>query len=50
MERKVSIPSFVAAKYNSLPYSNFEPLAAVLCSVKDEIAALRGEVTQLNEC
>ena len=40
MEAKVYIPSFVAVNYNSLPPSNFERLAAVLCSLKDEIAAL----------
>ena len=49
MEGKVSIPSFVAANYNSLPPSNFEPLTFVLCSLKDEIAALRGEVAQLRQ-
>ena len=49
MEGKVPIPSFVAANYNSLPPNNFGPLAAVLCSLKDEIAALRNEVCQLRE-
>ena len=44
MEGNVSIPSFKAANYNSLPPSNLEPLAAVLCSLEDEIAALRREV------
>ena len=39
----------MAANYNSIPPSNFEPLAAVLCSLKDEIAALRGEVAQLRK-
>ena len=47
MEGKVSIPSFVAANYNSFPPYNFEPLAAVLCLLKDQIAAIRGEVAQL---
>ena len=37
------------AKYNSLPPSNFESLAAVLCSFKDEIAALKEEVAQLRQ-
>ena len=49
MEGKVLIPSFVAENYNSLPPNNFGPLAAVLCSLKDEIAALRNEVCQLRE-
>ena len=44
MEETVSVPSFVAVNYNSLSSSNFEPLAAVLCSLKYEITALRGEV------
>ena len=50
MEGKVFIPSFVAANYNSLPHSNFEPLAAVLCSLQDEIATLRVEVAKLDNC
>ena len=49
MEGTVPFPSFVAANYNSLPPSNFEPLATVLCSLKDEIAVLRSEVCQLRE-
>ena len=47
MEGKDSIPSFVAANYNSRPPSKFEPLAAVLCSLEDEIAALIKEVVKL---
>ena len=39
---KVSIPSLVAANYKSFPPSNFEPLAAVLFSLEDELAALIG--------
>ena len=41
MEGKVSFLLFVAENYNSLPPCNFEPLVAVLCSLKDDIAALR---------
>ena len=37
------------ANYDSLSSSNCEPLAAVLCSLKNEIAKLRGEVTQLRK-
>ena len=33
IEGKVSFPSFVTAKYNSLLSSIFEPSAAVLCSL-----------------
>ena len=39
----------MAANYNSLPLSKFKPLAAVLCSLNDEIAALRGEVAELRQ-
>ena len=46
MEGKVSIPSFVAANYYLLPPSNFEPLAALLCSFKVEISVLRRKVDQ----
>ena len=49
MEGKVSILSFMAENYNSLPPCYFEPLSAVLCSHKDEIAAIRGEVAQLRQ-
>ena len=44
MEGKASTPLFVTENYDSVPPSNFEPLAAVLCSLKDEVAVLRGEV------
>ena len=42
MEGKFLIPLFVTANYNSLPPSDIESLAAVLCSHLDEIAKLRG--------
>ena len=49
IEGKVSIPSFVVASYDSFPPSNFEPLAAVLCLLKDKKTALRREMTQLRQ-
>ena len=45
MEGKVSIPSSVAANYNLIPPSNFEPFPAVLCLLRNEIATLSGEMT-----
>ena len=43
------LPDFVAGSYNSLPPSNFEPLAIVICSLRDEVAALRMEITEIRE-
>ena len=46
VEGKIELPSFVATNYNSLPPSNFDSLAPVLCSLRDEITTLREEVSQ----
>ena len=52
IEGKVSIPSFVVASYDSFPPSNFEPLAAVLCLLKDKKngAKKRNDSTKRIEC
>ena len=44
-----TLPLFVAAKYNPLLSSNIEPLALVLCFLKDAGPVLRGEVVQHRE-
>lgn len=49
VEGKIELPSFVATSYNSLPPSNFDSLAPVLCSLRDEITTLREEVSQLRK-
>ena len=49
VEGKIELPSFVATNYNSLPPSNFDSLAPVLCSLRDEITTLREEVSQLRK-
>ena len=49
VEGKIALPSFVATHYNSLPPSNFDSLAPVLCSLRDEITTLREEVSQLRK-
>ena len=49
VEGQTSLPSFVAAKFNSLPPSNFECIAAVICSLRDEVTALREEVSQMKK-
>ena len=41
--------SCTATHYNSLPPSNFDSLAPVLCSLRDEITTLREEVSQLRK-
>ena len=49
VEGKFALPTFVATHYNSLPPSNFDSLAPVLCSLRDEITSLREEVSQLRK-
>ena len=49
VEGKVSLPSFVANDYNSLPPNNIDSLLSVLCSLRDEVSALRDEVSQLRK-
>ena len=49
VEGQITLPSFVAAKFNSLPPSNFECIAAVICSLRDEVTALREEVSQMKK-
>ena len=49
VEGKIELPSFVVTNYNSLPPSNFDSLAPVLCSLRDEITTLREEVSQLRK-
>ena len=44
---KISVPEFFAKGFNSLPPSGFENLASLICSLRDEIAAMRTEVAQL---
>ena len=49
VEGKKNLPLFVADKYNSLPPNNVEALAPVLCSLRDEISAMKNEVAQLRK-
>ena len=44
------LPEFVAAAFTSMPPSTgFESLAMVMCSLRDEVAALRLEVTEVRQ-
>ena len=44
------LPKFGASGFNSLPPANgFESVASVLCSLRDEIMALRTEVSELRQ-
>ena len=43
------IPDFVASKFNSLPPSGFEAVASVICSLRDEISAVKHELSQIRE-
>ena len=46
-----ALPDFLASGYKSLPPSSgFESFAAIVCSLRDEIAALRLEVTEVRKC
>ena len=49
VEGKISLPTFVATEFNSLPPSNFDSIAPVLCSLRDEITLLREELSQLKK-
>ena len=48
-ERHFPIPDFLASNFKSLPPANFEPLASVICSLRDEVAAIRMELSQVRE-
>ena len=43
------LPDFVATNYNSLPPANFEALAGVICSFRDEVSALILGISQVRE-
>ena len=45
----VNLPTFVTTKFNAFPPDNFESIADVLCTMRDETNALRFEITQLRE-
>ena len=46
--KKFLFPSFLAARYDSMPpVSGFDAVASVLCTMRDEVAALRSEVCEL---
>jgi len=40
---------FLASSYDSLPPSGFEPMAAIISSLRDEMLALRTELLQIKE-
>lgn len=44
-----TIPGFVASRFNSLPPLNFEVIASVICSMRDEISTIRLELSQVRE-
>ena len=49
-ESNVNLPRFVAAGFLSMPPSSaFESLASVMCSLRDEVSALRLEVTEIRK-
>ena len=43
------MPDFVATKFNAFPPMNFEIIAGVMCSLRDEIASMKVELTQFRE-
>ena len=43
------LPTFLASGFKSLPPNGFEPIASVLCSLRNEIAAVRFELTEVRE-
>jgi len=43
------LPKFLASNYNSLPPCGFEPMAAIISSLRDEICAISAELSQLKE-
>ena len=48
-EKNIGIPEFLASSYSAFPPSNFESIADILCSVRDETTALRMEIIQMRE-
>ena len=46
---EISAPVFVAKGHNSFPPNGFEYLAPVMCSLRDELAAMRLELAQLKQ-
>ena len=48
-EKHFPIPDFLATNFRSLPPANFEPLVSVICSLRDEVAAVRMELFQVRE-
>ena len=49
-DKSFQLPSFVVNNYMSLPpNAGFEGLASVMCSLRDELASLRSEVSELRK-
>ena len=46
-ENSKPVPKFYAKSYDSLPPVGFQSLASVICSLRDEVSAMRVEINQL---